>query len=149
MATNAVDRFVLTRKLNYPELVFKERTNKNDDHFCLDSQSRWRLQSHGECYLCQRHKYCVVFFDQGNSQNNLRGNMGYQRVVEPELLSYLKSTLIKSGLNRADSESDNGPIIFTTSHKKIELGNRMINSSLYALLSIHECLDMYEPPASA
>ena len=63
IAFSKIDQFVLTRRLNCPELVFKRRESAEDGWFDPSSQSAWRLEREGSCYLCEKHKYTVVFFD--------------------------------------------------------------------------------------
>lgn len=148
-AFSRVDSFVLTRRLNYPELAFKERLSASDSHFCRDSQSSWRLQSDGSCYLCEKHKYCVIFFDQSNLRANESHNMGFKRIRDEAFCSYLRENFLKDGRQGGKGENPQAPTIFGTFNKRIELGNNMMNSSIFAFLSVHEEEEISQKPEYA
>ena len=70
--------------------------------------------------------------------------MGFEKVEgEGELLDFLRKHLVLSD-NSKEKPLDTAPILFSTSHAKVELGNRMLPSDLFALLSVHESLQICE-----
>ena len=50
-----VDHFVLTRKVNEPELIFNQCRFK-DLYFEQDAAEQWALSDKSECHMCQKHK---------------------------------------------------------------------------------------------
>jgi len=69
-----MDRFVMTRVLNRPELVFNQTTkcdaNPKTRWFRKDAMSRWKLSLRDECYICDRHPYTQIFYERGVLANN-------------------------------------------------------------------------------
>lgn len=60
--TNLIDPFVVTRKVNAPELIFNQFKHK-DCYFDQDSAENWMLSQKNECFICQKHKYTCVFYE--------------------------------------------------------------------------------------
>jgi hypothetical protein len=60
------DTLVLTRKCGHPELIFNNNKFK-DLYWEVDSAEQWQLsfnhETTNECYICERHKYGLIFFD--------------------------------------------------------------------------------------
>ena len=68
------DQLVITRVVNYPELVFNQRI-KNDGRkftrfFQKDHAAKWKLSIKNECILCDKHKYLMVFYERGATAKN-------------------------------------------------------------------------------
>ena len=64
-----VDQFVLTRKVNHPELIWNQ--DPQNDHsskkryFEVDAAENWQLSMKNECFMCDGHKYTAIFFKRG------------------------------------------------------------------------------------
>lgn len=69
MNDNENDQFVLTRNVNYPELIFNQRTEVNK-YFEEDAAQHWRLAKINDCYICNRHTYTAICFEQGAEAKN-------------------------------------------------------------------------------
>lgn len=64
--------------------------------------------------------------------------MGFKQIKDEAFCSYARKNFLGSE-DSVDSEiKDGAPILFGTFKRKVELGNRMINSSIYSLLSVVE-----------
>lgn len=63
----AGDLLVMTRVVTKPELVFNQ--NYTYDHveaeryFKKAASSQWTLSVRDECYMCQRHRYTLIFYE--------------------------------------------------------------------------------------
>jgi hypothetical protein len=71
---NETDQFVITRIVNYPELIFNQRI-KNDiqgknNFFEKDAGMKWQLEKGSDCYVCQKHRYTIIFYEKGILSNN-------------------------------------------------------------------------------
>jgi len=67
---NLLDHFILTRKLNFPQLVFNQNSH-NDQYFERDHADKWQLSQRNDCYICQKYVYTIIFYDQRpNSKNS-------------------------------------------------------------------------------
>lgn len=68
MDDNTIDQFVVTRKVNYTELIFNQKI-KNDKtkfkYFQKDHSLLWTLSKKNECFICEKYKYTMVFFEKG------------------------------------------------------------------------------------
>jgi len=64
--------------------------------------------------------------------------MGFQQIKDEAFCSYARKHFIGSEDAVDSGTKDGAPILFGTFKRKVELGNRMINSSLYSLLSVVE-----------
>ena len=95
---NIFDRFVLTRKLNHPELLFNQNTKydqgKNAKYrfFKPDAQKDWKLSAQNECYLCNKHQYTLIFYD----KNCLYRNKGLTEIKDKVLLKQIKDDFNKN-----------------------------------------------------
>lgn len=59
----------MTRKVNYPELVFNQKiandSNKALRYFQKDHDLIWKLSKKNECFICEKYKYTIVFYERG------------------------------------------------------------------------------------
>jgi hypothetical protein len=63
-----VDHFILTRKINNPELIFNQDPHKdhlNSRFFEVEAAECWRLSQKNECFMCDGYKYTTIFFKKG------------------------------------------------------------------------------------
>lgn len=63
METSSFDNFILTRKVQNPEMIF----NQNefiDKYFDTNSAYKWLLSNKNECYVCQRYKQVAIIFEE-------------------------------------------------------------------------------------
>ena len=75
---NQSDVFILSRACTYPELIFnqdyrKDKFASNSTERCFDIHNAFKWNFHSKddgCYICQKHTYTVIFFDQDNLENN-------------------------------------------------------------------------------
>ena len=52
------DRFVMTRKVNHPELIFNQSLKYDKTKyrfFKKDAAQQWKLSRNNECYVCQKY----------------------------------------------------------------------------------------------
>ena len=60
---------MLTRKLNQPELIWNQDPKldafQKSRFFNVDAAAAWKVSKNSECYICDGHKYTVIFFQQG------------------------------------------------------------------------------------
>ena len=65
---NIFDRFVVTRIVNHPELVFNQSTlndnSKDKRYFDRNHALKWCLSRGNECFMCQRYQYTIIFYIQ-------------------------------------------------------------------------------------
>tara|TARA_B110000285_G_scaffold218667_1_gene268382 strand:+ start:82 stop:576 length:495 start_codon:yes stop_codon:yes gene_type:complete len=104
---NPSDVFVVTRKSRMPELIFNNDTSK-DLYWDIDQGEMWQL-SHGpknptnECFLCQKHKYAMIYVDKCYNNDEL------EEIKDPEIIE-----IVKFNLNLNDKCDDYAPIICGT-----------------------------------
>ena len=70
---NLYDRFVLTRVLNQPELVFNhEKCDKapKNEYFKKDADAKWKLSKKNECFICDGHKFVIIFYERPVDKND-------------------------------------------------------------------------------
>ena len=65
--SSLVDRFVLTRKINQPELIFNQAPYL-DKFFDEGAGDKWMFHegssnSMTSCSICQKHKYTMIFYE--------------------------------------------------------------------------------------
>ena len=70
--SSLVDNFVITRKVNQPELVFNQAPYK-DKFFEDGACENWVLQTGSSqsmtgCSICQKHKFTVIFYEQDDHE---------------------------------------------------------------------------------
>ena len=63
-----MDQFILSRRVNSPELVFNQQPYI-DRYYEMDSSEHWRLVDtacgiSGGCPICNKHKYTMIFYEQ-------------------------------------------------------------------------------------
>lgn len=56
-----VDQFVVNRKYNFPELIYNQDP-QIDEYFQLDQCEKWTVSKKGECFVKDKHRYCLIFF---------------------------------------------------------------------------------------
>lgn len=68
--SNHHDEMILNRKINHPELLFNQFSEK-DLYFEEDSSEQWQLSNN--CFICEKHRYTLIFYDKNsyNSELNL------------------------------------------------------------------------------
>jgi hypothetical protein len=67
--SSVIDRFVLTRRVNQPELIFNE--SPNNDHY-FDSADKWHYSNKEDCNVCLKSKYFVMIFDKNQPLSDLK-----------------------------------------------------------------------------
>lgn len=91
LTNSMLDQFVVTRKINQPELIFNQNVNK-DAYFDMDASENWQLQTENnpmtECHITHKHKYTMIFYEQGNQINS-----DLQEVTDPEVVERVKDSL--------------------------------------------------------
>ena len=129
------DRFVLTRKLNVPGLVFNQ-TIKMDytsgRFFNIESSTGWQLSKANECFVCEKHMYTVIHYDRAL----LSQNEGLVEIKDKEFIDKLSKDF-KANFSKYMSYA---PLISgTVVNRGIGQPNfdrklKMLHSSMYALL---------------
>ena len=70
MSGGLADHFVVTRKINSPELIWNQDQRKDHDkktrYFEARAAESWQLSQRNECFMCDGHKYTAIFFEAGN-----------------------------------------------------------------------------------
>ena len=127
-STLLLDEFVLTRKIQHPELVFSKPGQ--DSYFDENNFRQW--SNDPCCYICEKKKYTAIFFNVDDPSMN----KGFVKIKDEEFIAYLKSNL---NLTQND-ELLKMPIIFGSVTGGFERKQRMIHSSFYSLLCISEVL---------
>lgn len=66
--SSRIDDFVVSRKINQPELIFNQAIHL-DSYFEDGASEKWTFQdglsnSMNGCSICHKHKFTVVFFEQ-------------------------------------------------------------------------------------
>mmetsp|Transcript_35843 Transcript_35843/g.54947 ORF Transcript_35843/g.54947 Transcript_35843/m.54947 type:complete len:134 (+) Transcript_35843:4049-4450(+) len=126
-----MDTFLVTRKVNMPELVFNGRP-EIDSYFDKDSGIKWSLAK--KCYVCDRHRYTMIFFDQRNPAEN----PDLVEVTNPDTIDKIKKDINFS----LRDVKDPAPFIFgsvvadNSSHRIPPRKLKMLRTDLYALLRI-------------
>ena len=74
LTDNQFDQLVLTRIINYPELVYNQLcyndSNPKSRFFSKEFSSKWALSKSNECMLCDKHKFTLVFYERGVEAKN-------------------------------------------------------------------------------
>ena len=125
------DVVVLTRKVNHPELVFNN-FRYVDAYWALDSGGQWQLSYKNcptnECYICEKHKYVMVFLDKRGHNDEL------QEITDIKVINE-----VKANLNLENEEDLGTPIICGSllgGGFKRKL--KMMRADLFSLLSVSQ-----------
>lgn len=140
------DRFVLTRKINNPELVFNADPYKDKipalRYFQQDAGEYWRLSAGGECFMCDGHKYTVIFFKRGEQPNS---NSGLFEVRDQSFVARLGREYHATPLNsNAHIPEIRGSVIegnevnYPYQRIRYDRRLRMMGAKIYALLCVSE-----------
>ena len=141
------DHFVLTRKVNHPELIFNQDPNKDryaaTRFFEIDSAECWVLSQTNECYVCDRHTYGLIFFEKGV----LADNADMQEVKDEALLKKLKSEYKADRRNRGIwAPQIRGSVVNGNQHvypyQRLKFGRplRMVRAEVFATLAISQSI---------
>ena len=87
-----LDQFVLTRKVNHPELIWNQNPQNDStpdkQYFESYASKNWILSQKNECFMCDGHKYTVIFYKSGLLTQQ---NQGLYEVKDNEMLEFLKN----------------------------------------------------------
>jgi len=91
LTDSQTDRFVLTRKINYPELIWNQNPHYDRQHkkryFEVDAAEQWKLSQKDECFICDAQCYTVIFFKDGGP---IGTNKDLFEITDPKLLLKIK-----------------------------------------------------------
>ena len=83
---------MITRKCNNPELIWNQNpqndTIPDKQYFVNNASKQWELSQKNECFICEGHKYTVIFFKQGLYTQQ---NQGLYEVKDDEILEFLRN----------------------------------------------------------
>lgn len=103
---STVDRMILTRKLNLPELIFNQDSRQDRNvkkrFFEIDHGHKWTMadnhnhhQKKDVCYVCQKQKYSLIFYERdphGSCKiSSASKNKELIPIEDAEFLAHLKS----------------------------------------------------------
>ena len=128
------DNFVLTRRLNHPELVFNQRISLDstkERFFKVDSNQAWTLSQKDECYICEKHHYTVIFYERANNCNQ-----GLIEITDQIFLDQLKQEYLSNiHIYKNDTPLICGTIVNKGStHRQYERKLKMVPASIFSLL---------------
>jgi len=138
----------LTRKVNHPELIFNQDTNKDKyastRFFEIDSAECWVLSQTNECYVCDRHPYTLIFFEKGV----LADNADMQEVKDPEVLKKLKAEYKAGGRANKNmwAPQIRGSVVNGDQnvypYQRLKFGRplRMVRADVFATLAISQSI---------
>ena len=127
---NTLNYFTLTRKVNYPELVFNQHILK-DHYFEVDSSQKWRLSQNNECYVCHKYQYVAIFFEQAKTG----GNEDLIEIKDEPTLSKIEENL---DMNLKDKFMVAPIILGSVCVGGFSRKLRMLHAGLFALLSVSQ-----------
>ena len=134
--TNEIDDFVLTRKVNLPELIFNQNPNK-DCYFEIDAGNKWRLSDRCQCYSCHRYKYTMVFFKQAREgQRPADLNPEMKEVTNPELVTQIRDALNLSFKDKVDTAPYIVGTVVNDHPRGFRRKLRMLRADIFTALSI-------------
>ena len=128
------DTVILTRKINNPELVFNKNPNKHK-YFRVNAGEEWKLNntSKGECFMCDCHKYTVIFFNKGVLASN---NPDLDEIKDKEFVALLKKEYQADPLNKGVYVPQiRGTVVGGTG---FEQKLRMVSTEMFGMLSVSE-----------
>lgn len=127
----------MTRRLNHPELIFNQRLKNdttNNRFFKKDAGAAWQLSAKNQCYVCEKYRYTMIFYDRYMfSHNN-----GLVEIKDKELIKQLK---LDHNFNYGKYKSMT-PIICGTitnkayNQKLFQRKLKMLRAPLFSLLQI-------------
>lgn len=120
--------------MNSPELIFNNCGYK-DLYWEVDAGEKWQLSykigpTH-DCYVCQKHKYGVVFIDKRGNNEDL------EEIKDPAIIEK-----VKQDLNLEDGADDYTPIICGSVvggggyNGGFKRKLKMLRADLFAMLSV-------------
>lgn len=115
--------------MNSPELIFNNCGYK-DLYWEVDAGEKWQLSykigpTH-DCYVCQKHKYGVVFIDKRGNNEDL------EEIKDPAIIEK-----VKQDLNLEDGADDYTPIICgSVVGGGFKRKLKMLRADLFAMLSV-------------
>ena len=129
------DAFVVTRKLNHPELIFSQDPTR-DSFFEQNESEEWQVSLTGDCYVCDKHKYTMIFFNQDGAQNDLT-----------EITDERSRLEIQRSMGMCNFSNDGAPVICGSvvpdslqggekQHYNFRRKLKMLRGDLFALLSV-------------
>jgi len=133
----AGDIFILSRKLNHPELLFNQipvRDSTKHRFFKVDAGQSWTLSSKDECYICEKHHYTVLFYERSKNCNK-----GLIEIKDSILLGELKKEFQNNiGLYKNHTPLVCGTVVNKNQHcrQKYSRKLKMIPAPIYCLLQI-------------
>ena len=138
MQDSQFDQLVITRIVNYPELVYNQRcyndSKPKNRFFVKDGMQKWSLSKGNDCILCDKHKLTMIFYERGEDAKN----SDLIEINDPVFLNELKEDFI----NNYSTYGTLTPLICGTVVKKpygIENFSRklkMIRAPIFTLLCI-------------
>ena len=86
---NILDKFVVTRRINHPELIFNQAAANDETRkrfFNTDAASRWALSKSNECHCCDKYQYVIVCYE----RTAISSNKELDEIKDKELLDQFK-----------------------------------------------------------
>ena len=123
------DIIILTRKKNHPELIFNQDLRK-DGYWHIDSELSWKISYTknvvNTCYVCQNHKYTMIYY---NSRTN---NPGLVEITDKQIVQ-----TVRDNLNIEKNDDSKTPIICgTTNNGGFHNNSKMLRADIFSLLSV-------------
>lgn len=122
----ALDNFIVCRKPNYPELIFNQK-KQIDKYFIKDSCQNWAFSE--KCYVCERHTYVAIFYEQSTCAEN----EGLIEIKNQDVIQEINDNL---NLNLKDNFMVAPFIIGSVVSGGFDRKLRMLRSDLFTLLSV-------------
>lgn len=121
--TSINDKFILTRMINRPELIF----NHGQGPAFAQQNDTWNLVD--ECFICSQHRYTMIFFNKGVLDST---NPDLVEIKDKAFVAKLKEEY------QADPQNKNvfTPVIRGTVTSGFKRQLRMMTTEIFALLSV-------------
>ena len=110
---------------NQAELVFNQ-VKHIDMYFDEEASENWQLSEKGHCFVCNKHKFLVLFFDVNEPVKGLK------EIVEKD-----KIDLIKENLNINYNDDDIAPFVCgTIVNGGFQRKLKMMRADLFSMLAV-------------
>lgn len=132
-----LDHFILTRKVNHPELLFNQSPHR--DGYFEDQVLEWELSN--ECFVCEKHRYTLIFYQKNDP------NEGIKEITKTSEVQAIKESL---RLGFAD-QHDTSPIItgsVINNSAPFSRKLKMMRADLFTLMCISESPHFTKPSQS-
>lgn len=168
-----LDKFILTRKNNLPELIFNQNSgqdlNNKQRFFEIDHSQQWRLSDNNSthkdgCYLCNKHQYTIIFYKRNKVGETQHKNKELVEIKDEDFVQKLHSEyLLRYSQDTGTMKKMTTPLIFGTvvkdanSKKYKRFGStegitnvsfirklRMMRADIFTLLSVSTSNDFMQ-----